>query len=663
VLLIGLLAGLLIGLLAGGRVGALVNVRLRYGALILLALVVRYGTQLLIAAGAGLADQLRWPLYAFAFGSLIAALWLNRRHPGLLVVLVGAALNAVAILVNGGWMPVYGPSLTAAGFSAGDLSSTYHVLLPDQLDASFLRMAGPLGDIIPSPLPPLPNVVSVGDVVMTIGLGWFVIATLIWGDPAPDDGGIAFWAGRPPTRSATAQELGARPIQLGGGVGPGLAPPREGSGVPTVQPGVPRRGWLARARSHPYVHLASDARYSAFWVGQTISTFGDRLNQIALAALVLARTQSALLSGLVLVISMVPNLLLGPIAGTLVDRWDQKRLMVASDLLRALLVVLLPVAVMGPTWTVYPIIFAITTVSLFFRPAKAAVLPRIVSEEDLLAANSALWTGETLAEVGGYPIAGALVAMLGTNVVIAFWLDAVTYVVSALLIAGILIPPVVRTVGPRMGGVVREFIAELKAGWRFLRDSPPLFQNTVVGVIGQVSMGATIALTAYYVLELLGHPAPVGDEIPGQGPTMGFLEAAMGVGNLVGGFVVGLLGSRLRKGWMVCAGFILMGLATVLWGLAGSTAIAALATFSVGVANLVWLIPSQTLFGELVPSELMGRVIAIRGSLVYGAMIASGLLSSLLATVVPVGVIFAVLGLLTALAGAVSLFVPTIRDV
>ncbi|MFN8621995.1 MAG: MFS transporter [Chloroflexota bacterium] len=659
-LLIALVAGLLAGILSGGHLGALVNVRLRFAGLIVLAIVVRFGTQILIAQGVGIVDQLRWPLYAFAFGSLVGALWLNRRHPGLLVVLVGVALNATAILVNGGWMPVYGPSVAAAGLSPSEIQASYHVLLPDQLDAQFLRMAGPIGDLIPFGVPLLPNVVSIGDVLMALGLSWFVLATLRWGDPVPDDGGgISLWAGRPTARTVTAADLGARPVQLGGGVGPGLAPPlerpgRDDSGKPDL---------LTRARTHPYVRLARDARYSAFWVGQTISTFGDRLNQIALAAIVLARTESAFLSGLVLVISMVPNLFLGPIAGTLVDRWDQKRLMVASDLIRAALVVLLPAAVLGPMWLVYPIIFLITTVSLFFRPAKAAILPRIVSEDDLLAANGAMWTGETFADIAGYPIAGALVAMLGTNIIIAFWLDAVTYVVSAALIAGIAIPPVVRTVAPRVGGAIREFFGELKAGWRYLRDSPPLFSNTIVGVIGQFSTGATIALTAWYVLGLLGDPAPVGDTIPGQAETMGLLEAAIGLGNLIGGFAVGLVGSRLRKGWLVCTGFVMMGLSVMAWGLAGGVIGAVGATFMVGVANLVWLVPSQTLFGEMVPSELMGRVIAIRGSLVYGAMIAASFLGSLLALAVPAGVIFVVLGLVTAIAGVVACFVPAIRDV
>ena len=83
------------------------------------------------------------------------------------------------------------------------------------------------------------------------------------------------------------------------------------------------------------MRLARDARFSAFWLAGTISVFGDRLHQIALGVMVLALTGSAMQTGLVFLAATLPNLLLGPIAGTFVDRWDQKRVMIVSDLLRA----------------------------------------------------------------------------------------------------------------------------------------------------------------------------------------------------------------------------------------------------------------------------------------------------------------------------------------
>ena len=128
--------------------------------------------------------------------------------------------------------------------------------------------------------------------------------------------------------------------------------------------------------------------------------------------------------------------------------------MIVSDLMRAGLVLTLPFVAEVNVWLVYPLVFVVTTVSLFFRPAKAAIVPRIVRREDLTPANGAIWTGETLADIAGYPLAGVFVAFLGTNLALAFWVDALTYVVSAVLLVGLVIPPAVREVGPRVTGAV-----------------------------------------------------------------------------------------------------------------------------------------------------------------------------------------------------------------
>ena len=95
------------------------------------------------------------------------------------LALVGIALNATAILVNGGFMPVWEPSLTAAGFGRADVLSPIHVILPATLDANFFRSAGPLGDVIPVPLPCLRNVLSIGDVILGAGLAFFLFAGLV----------------------------------------------------------------------------------------------------------------------------------------------------------------------------------------------------------------------------------------------------------------------------------------------------------------------------------------------------------------------------------------------------------------------------------------------------------------------------------------------------
>ena len=157
---------------------------------------------------------------------------------------------------------------------------------------------------------------------------------------------------------------------------------------------------------------------------------------------------------------------------------------------------------------------------------------------------------------------------LGANFALAFWVDALTYVISAILLAGLFIPPVAREASKRLRGAVGVFADEMRDGWQFLRSDAFLFQNTMVSILAQLSIGATLALMVVYAERTL------------EGDTIGFptnyaiLEAAIGLGNLVGGFVIGAIGAKLRKGWLVITGFAFMGLATIVLGLTSNEMLA-----------------------------------------------------------------------------------------
>jgi DHA3 family macrolide efflux protein-like MFS transporter len=678
VLLIAVIVGVVAGLLAGGRISNLLSVRLRYGALILAALILRFATQWLIEQGVEVVDQWRVALLAASFGSLVFALWLNRSQPGLLLAMVGIGANGLAILVNAGYMPVYLPALQVAGLTTADLSPTFHVALPETLGIRFLLDAGPLGDILPVTIPVLANVISVGDVLLATGIAWFLFSAIAKGSSDPDEGVVSLWRGQPRARSAFDDQerptISDRPVVLGSGMGPGRgAPPgldtsadanmvgsAAGAGAATIpaQTAVPgaQPSLGERVAQHPYVRLARDGRFSAFWLAGTISLFGDRLHQIALGVMVLAVTGSALQTGLVFLSATLPNLLLGPIAGTFVDRWDQKLVMIVSDVLRAGLVLVIPFVVDMSVPLVYPLVFLVTTISLFFRPARAAILPRIVARDDLMAANGAMWTGETIADIAGYPLAGVFVAFLGSSLALAFWVDAVTYLVSAILLAGMIVPTVIREAGPRAGGAVAEFVSELREGWHFLRAETRLFQNTLVSAMAQLSIGATLALTVVYAQRSLQ------GDIVAYPQSYALLEAAIGIGNLVGGFVVGAIGAKLRKGWLVVTGFLVMGLATVFMGLTSNELVAVVAAVVIGIFNLVYIIPSQTLFAERTPPGLMGRVVAIRSSIVMGALSGAMAVSSGLADSVDAGLVIALAGAVTVAAGCLAALLPAVRD-
>src|SRR6476659_3041945 len=134
----GIALGLVLGLLAGGNLGHLASIQLRRTGLLLAAVLVRFRTEFLLGSGIAVLEPFRVPLYAASFGLLLYALWANRRYPGMSLAFVGSLMNGAAIVVNGGYMPIWEPSLLAAGFTPADVSPALHYVLPRALDASFL---------------------------------------------------------------------------------------------------------------------------------------------------------------------------------------------------------------------------------------------------------------------------------------------------------------------------------------------------------------------------------------------------------------------------------------------------------------------------------------------------------------------------------------------
>jgi MFS transporter, DHA3 family, macrolide efflux protein len=684
-LLISLVIGLALGVAAGGNILNLASVRMRLLQLLFLGLVVRYATQYAIEIGITQADTYRLFLFGGGFLLLLIGLWVNREQPGLPLAFVGILLNAVVIVVNGGYMPVWEPSVVAAGLTPAEVGSTFHRIVSATpaggIPSDFLAQAGPLGDIIPIPFPFIQNVISIGDLFLGAGLGFFLFAVTVrtpveyeraaldavrrrigeLGTPEPVAVGPIADANVAVTDAALVGATTLDRPQLLGGSSLGA----EGQ-VGTRYIPVPAPQVLERVRRHPYVRLALDGSFTALWTGQLFSALGDRIHQVALVFVVYGATESAIAVGLIFLVATLPNLLFGPIAGGLVDRWDHREVMIVSDLLRAGLVLLIPIAAVTNLALAYPLVFLVTTVSIFFRPAKGAILPRIVAQDDLIPANSALWVGETFADIFGYAVAGLFVALLGSQLPLAFWVDSVTYIASALLIASISVAPVARATTQKARGLVgsfRELGGEIREGWQFLRGEAVLLANTLQATAGQAMLGILLALTPIYAVSLIDTTGLTDDAAERLATeAYGFLEASIGAGNLIGGFIIGLIGSRLALGKMVIVGYVATGAMVATLALAGNLPAALAIMFGVGVANLAFVIPSQTLFQRRTPPEMMGRVLGLRFSLVQGAtMLAMGV-GGVLGELFGAAIVIGAFGLVTVAAGLAGLFVPAVRD-
>jgi MFS family permease len=141
-----------------------------------------------------------------------------------------------------------------------------------------------------------------------------------------------------------------------------------------------------------------------------------------------------------------------------------------------------------------------------------------------------------------------------------------------------------------------------------------------------------------------------------------FLETGIGIGNLIGGFLLGLVGARFARGRTIIVGYAAYGACVAGLALTGNLTLAFGLMLGSGIANMIFVIPSQTMFQERTPSELIGRVIGFRFALVFGSMTIAMGVGGILGELFGVTPVVGVFGLLTVAAGLAGLLVPAVRD-
>jgi MFS family permease len=402
----------------------------------------------------------------------------------------------------------------------------------------------------------------------------------------------------------------------------------------------------------PYLRLATNRNFALLWAGQLVSLLGDRIHQVALGFLVATRA-TPLDVGLTFAATAVPNVLLGPWAGALADRWDRRRTMIACDLIRAALVLAVPFAISIHITLVYAVAFLVATVSLLFRPSKDALVPQIVDREDLVAANSATSVTETLADLVGYPLAGLLVAALSGIIGAAFVIDSATFLVSAALLALMAVPSTERAAGAFGIGQLWQ---DVKEGVGFLARQTELRANTVISTVAQVAVGTEIVCSLLYAQTVLDQ-----DQI-GFPENYSLLMAAIGLGSILGGLVIGGVAGNFRKGPMAIAGFMGLGATFIAAGLVTDPVPAIILFFLAGAANMAFVIPNITLFQERTPQALFARVVTSRQALVFGVMAASMAVSGYLAGEIGPDRMLMLGGAVAVAAGVAGLLWPAMRN-
>jgi MFS transporter, DHA3 family, macrolide efflux protein len=385
--------------------------------------------------------------------------------------------------------------------------------------------------------------------------------------------------------------------------------------------------------------------FTMFWAAQAVSLFGDRLNNFSLMAIInnFADNPSMTLSKFYLAMTL-PLYLLAPLIGALVDRLNKRWILVATDLCRGALACAIPF-LFGRTGDFFPvmaIVFLISTGNLFFLPAKSALIPELVSRDQLLRVNSILWAAGIAGVIGGFLGGGIIYDFFSWSA--CFYLDGASYFISASLLLGIAIhgmrnrPPDAhaKTYHP-------ELPTALLDGIRAIRNSPFVLRPLGVQSLLYVA-GGGFSVLALPMIKAISRP---GSSLPLSAAGLS-LGVGMGFGSLVSGRL--RLGTRSKERFEA-AFFALFLPATLAISLGHGLGAIVVGAFLGGVAAAPLLVIAESELQRDIEESFRGRIFAFREIVTKTFFIASSFLFSWLAGFAGKSALLFVLGLFLACAG------------
>ncbi len=324
--------------------------------------------------------------------------------------------------------------------------------------------------------------------------------------------------------------------------------------------------------------------------------------------------------GILMLVRMVVSAAAAPLTAVLADRWSPKRVMIASDGLRAALVAVLAVAVHASAGIVviYALACAIAAVSTAFRPGLAVLTPALArTPEELTAANAVATTIESATIFAGPGIGGLLLAAGGTT--LSFAACTVVLAWSAGLVALVPDPPAESArAGTDAPEEAREgFLETITGGVRALLSTPLLAMVVGVYALQALVAGAMAVFTVVLALQVL-HIGNAG---------VGYLDSAFGVGGILGGVAAAALAAGRRLALAFALGVLVWGVGIALVGVAGSTVLVLVLLAGVGAGNTVVDVAAITLLQRSAPARVIGRLFGVLESIMLAAIGAGSILA------------------------------------
>ncbi len=375
----------------------------------------------------------------------------------------------------------------------------------------------------------------------------------------------------------------------------------------------------------PLLQLLRNRNFMLMWWAGLISWVGNYMLFIALPVYVYNETGSTLATSFSVIASALPMIVVGQLAGVLVDRWDYRRTMVIANFVLVGVTLLFLTVLSTPWWLVVPIAFLQSSVGQFIGPAENALLPTLVDESRLGAANSLNALNNNLARLIGPALGGVLIASVGFGGVVT--VNALTYLLAALLVLGVRAPQIAREQAVATG-LLRRLVSEWRTGLAAVRRNRTLILSFSVVALTGLGEGTISTLMVPFIKVMLG----------GGGLELGLIMSAQAIGGIAGGLLLTNFADRFPMlkllGWGALLGGVMDGLLLnyplfypVLWPSLVLIAIAGVPFAMFGTAQMTLL---QTEAEPGVRGRVFSAYFAVFGAAQLVGMLGSGVLGDTL---------------------------------
>lgn len=357
---------------------------------------------------------------------------------------------------------------------------------------------------------------------------------------------------------------------------------------------TPQRSWLST--------------FGVLWVGQLITILGSGLTSFSLGVWTYETTHSVTEFGLITLCAVAPLIVLAPLAGVLVDRWDRRRVMIASDSVAALStlsMLLLHSSGNLQLWHVYLGVSVASISGAFQESAFNAAITLLVDERNLNRASGMMQLAQAAGRTLAPPLAGALFVTWGLRAAMMLDLASFLFAIGTELAVPIPAPP-----PSEEGERARQqgWRANLSFGWRYIVARPGLSSLLVFFFV----VNFTLALA-----EVLVTPLVLRMEAPDR---LGWVLGICGLGMIAGGGVMSVWGGPRKRIHAIAGAGVLYGVCLMLAGLQPSLLLVSVAGFGMMFFNPPMGACSQSVWQSTVPAALQGRVFAVRMAVCWSSM-------------------------------------------